>query len=221
MKRMVIRNWDRWQSYRSDRGAPPWIKIHRKLLSNPEWSFLTDSEKGQLVSIWIIASDKCGEVPSDPNALKKVCALDGVPNVSKFIELGFMEIVGCQVGVKLASSGCQVDAPEESREEEITDTVENSARQRANIPFQKIVSFLNEKSGKDFKPQTKSTKTCIKARWAEGFKEEDFLVVISHKCEEWAADSKMCDYLRPQTLFGNKFEAYLQSAKKRTESNGW
>lgn len=115
---MKIKNWNKWQTYRSDRGAPPWIKVHRNLLSNPDWAVLSDSEKGQLISLWIIAADKSGEIPDNPVILQKICQLDAPPNISKFIELGFMTSDGCQVGVKLASSGCQVDAPEKSRVEE-------------------------------------------------------------------------------------------------------
>jgi hypothetical protein len=51
---------------------------------------LTDAEKGQLVSIWVIAADKKGRISSCPSIIKKMCLLDRVPNISKFIELGFM-----------------------------------------------------------------------------------------------------------------------------------
>jgi len=53
---MKVKNWQRWQNYRKDRGTPPWIKVHRNLMTNQEWAELTDAEKGQLVSIWLIAA---------------------------------------------------------------------------------------------------------------------------------------------------------------------
>ena len=53
-------NWDKWQTYRKDRGQPPWIKIHRRLMRNPEWVSLTDAERGQLVSMWLLAADHDG-----------------------------------------------------------------------------------------------------------------------------------------------------------------
>ena len=86
-----IKNWEKWQSYRKDRGTPPWIKIHRNLMSNPEWAVLSDSEKGQLVSMWIVAADKGGVIPADKNIIRKICQLDEAPNVNKFIELGFLD----------------------------------------------------------------------------------------------------------------------------------
>jgi hypothetical protein len=41
----------------------------------------------------------------------------------------------------------------------------------------------------------------------------DFQDVIEHKAEEWKTNAEMAQYLRPQTLFGTKFESYLQAAK--------
>ncbi|MFC1515620.1 conserved phage C-terminal domain-containing protein [Thermodesulfobacteriota bacterium] len=77
--------------------------------------------------------------------------------------------------------------------------------------FKKIVSYLNEKSGRDFKPTTKKTKNLIIARFNEGFTENDFFTVIDSQCQKWLNDPKMNQYIRPETLFGNKFEGYLQS----------
>ena len=111
---MKVKNWGTWQHYRKDRGTPPWIKIYRNLFSNQEWVQLTDSEKGQLVSIWILASDKSGDLPDDPMVIQKMCMLDVQPNINKFIELGFL------VGNRL-SSGCQHDAPETETEGEMSD----------------------------------------------------------------------------------------------------
>jgi uncharacterized phage protein (TIGR02220 family) len=96
----------------------------------------------------------------------------------------------------------------EGKEEEIY--VAPPARQQ--IPYSEIVSFLNSKAGTSFLPNTAATKRHIKARWAEGFRIEDFKAVIEKKCDEWKTDSEMCQYLRPQTLFGTKFESYLQNS---------
>jgi hypothetical protein len=42
----------------------------------------------------------------------------------------------------------------------------------------------------------------------EGFTVGDFKKVIDNKTAEWL-DTKMEQYLRPETLFGTKFESYL------------
>lgn len=121
-----VTGWDKWQSYRRDRGAPPWIKVYRNLMSNAEWASLTDSEKGQLVSIWLIAADKGGKIPGDANILRKVCQLDNPPNINKFIELGFlsseMTTRRRHVDAKVTTRRRHVDAPETETETDIEET---------------------------------------------------------------------------------------------------
>lgn len=86
-------------------------------------------------------------------------------------------------------------------------------RPRPKIPFFEIVSRLNEKTGTGFKDTSKTTRQLISARYAEGFSISDFFEVIDHKTAEWKPEPEMAQYLRPQTLFGTKFESYLQAAR--------
>ena len=84
-----------------------------------------------------------------------------------------------------------------------------------------VISYLNEKAGTKFKPTTAKTKRTIHARLAEGFTIEDFKTVIDKKCADWISDAKMSKYLRPETLFGTKFESYLNEKQSgRTNNNG-
>ncbi len=69
--------------------------------------------------------------------------------------------------------------------------------------------YLNKKAGTGFSHKTKATRGCIKARYREGHRAKHFKRVIDTKCSQWLNDSKMKKYLRPETLFGTKFEAYL------------
>lgn len=80
-----------------------------------------------------------------------------------------------------------------------------------------IVDYLNQKAGTKYKATSKKTKTCIHARLAEGFTVGDFKTVIDKKCADWLGDQKMEQYLRPETLFGTKFEGYLNA--KVTKKN--
>lgn len=84
-----------------------------------------------------------------------------------------------------------------------------------------IVEYLNQKTNSNYKSSTKKTQDLIKARLNEGFSEEDFKKVIDLKCDEWS-DNEMSVYLRPETLFGNKFEGYLNQKqafkRKKVES---
>lgn len=115
---MKVKDWDTWQTFRKDRGAPPWIKVHRNLMTNPKWAALTDAEKGQLVSLWIAAADTDGVLPDDPKVLRKICQLDNEPDIKKFLALGLM-VATCQpVDNQLTTTCPQLDAPEQSRAEE-------------------------------------------------------------------------------------------------------
>lgn len=77
------------------------------------------------------------------------------------------------------------------------------------IPYEKIINYLNKKTNSHYRPTSKATKRLIKARYNEGFTDIDFKTVIDKKCAEWLQDGNMAQYLRPETLFGTKFEAYL------------
>ena len=93
MGTLKIANWDRWQTYRKDRGLPPWIKVHRQILRNPDWVSMTDAQKGQLVSIWVLAADHGGFIPDDARMVKRLCALHQKTTLDLdiFIKHGFIE----------------------------------------------------------------------------------------------------------------------------------
>lgn len=71
-----------------------------------------------------------------------------------------------------------------------------------------IVDYLNQKAGTNYRPTGKGTKSHINARLSEGYSVDDFKVVIDKKCAEWRG-TDMEKYLRPSTLFGSKFDDYL------------
>lgn len=79
-----------------------------------------------------------------------------------------------------------------------------------------IVSYLNELVGTQYRPNTSKTKDLIQARMNEGFTVDDFKKVIYKKAKQWQSDPKMCKFLRPETLFGNKFESYLNEKESLT-----
>lgn len=79
-----------------------------------------------------------------------------------------------------------------------------------------VIDYLNLKTGKKYKHTTPKTKTLIKARLKEGFTVSDFKKVIDDKVFSWGSDINMSKYLRPETLFGTKFEGYLNSIGNTT-----
>lgn len=110
---------------------------------------------------------------------------------------------------------------EQNKEKEIIEgEIITPAEAEDNIPYREIIDFLNFKVGSNYRSTTKKTKDLIKARYNEGFTINDFKVVIDKKTIEWINDNKMKVYLRPETLFGTKFESYLnQPVKELTTSD--
>lgn len=85
---------------------------------------------------------------------------------------------------------------------------------RADAPLslsEKIISYLNEKTGAKYPTDSKTASSKIYALADEGYTESDMRMVIDKKCADWLYDDKMREQLRPSTLFGDKFEEYLNA----------
>lgn len=97
-----------------------------------------------------------------------------------------------------------------------------SVKKKDPPPYQEIIDYLNEKAGKRFKVNEK-TKAHINARVNDGYTLADFRAVIEKKVAEWRG-TEMDKFLRPETLFGTKFESYLnqnETVRKKAKSTGF
>lgn len=85
-----------------------------------------------------------------------------------------------------------------------------------NDTIKQVIDYFNSKANTKYQYNNNHFKNHIKARINQGFNIEDFIKVIDIKCDEWL-NTDMQKYLRPQTLFGSKFETYLnqQNFKKK------
>ena len=77
-----------------------------------------------------------------------------------------------------------------------------------NIPYKEIIDYLNSKTGKNYRDNVQKNRSLIKARWSEGYQLDDFKHVIDNMVKDWSG-TKYAKYLRPETLFGTKFDGYL------------
>lgn len=71
-----------------------------------------------------------------------------------------------------------------------------------------LIEHLNEKTGSNYKTSTAVIRQ-VDSLLAAGYSPEQLRTVIDKKCSEWLNDDKMRTYLRPSTLFGDKFSEYL------------
>ena len=102
---------------------------------------------------------------------------------------------------------------------ESSDNTDLSASE--TIPYVEIIDYLNSKCSKHYKHKNRIAREKIRARWNEGFRLEDFKHVIDVKAYEWLNDTEMNKYLRPDTLFGSKFEIYLNSVIPVQKTNNF
>lgn len=132
---------------------------------------------------------------------KKAAAIESRENVESTVDTSTVE-----------STRISVDDAEEEEEEE---------EERRNNIYTPVVTYLNEKAGTKYRASSAKTQKVIHARVAEGFTLEDFMAVIDKKTAEWMG-TEWEKFLRPETLFGPKFEIYLNqnTTKKGGQNDG-
>lgn len=92
------------------------------------------------------------------------------------------------------------------------------AQSKEPDPTEEVINHLNQRAGTHYKATTANTRKLVKARLKEGFTVDEIKMVIDKKCADWLRNPAMVEYLRPETLFGNKFESYL-NAKVMPQTN--
>ena len=110
--RLRIKNWDTFQHYK--KRTPPWIKLHRSILDEIEWFALSGDAAKALVMMWIIASEKDGELP-DSKTLAFRLRID-----SKTLESLISELKHYLASTPLAD--CKQDATLETEGEAYPET---------------------------------------------------------------------------------------------------
>lgn len=124
-----------------------------------------------------------------------------------------MELLQCNTDV--ISSNIEIEIEKEKELDlEKEKTIVNK-KQLDDIPYKEVINYLNEVLGTKYRV-VESTNKFIRARWNEGNTLEDFKEVIDTKYSEWK-DNEYSKYLRPSTLFGTKFNEYLNQPQKEKE----
>lgn len=134
-----------------------------------------------------------------------------------------IETKGNQKEIKIKSNENQKENENRTHQDvnvivNVNDNVDVNVKKISLEEIKGIVEYLNIKSNSHYKYSTDKTQTLIKARIKDGFTLDDFKIVIDKKCEEWLG-TDFEKFLRPETLFSNKFEGYLNqkiTAKKKT-----
>ena len=100
-------------------------------------------------------------------------------------------------------------------------TENETENEQTNNTCLEVIEYLNLKAQTRYRASTPKTKQLIRARLSEGFILDDFKIVIDNKVSDWKG-TEWEKFLRPETLFGTKFEGYLnarQTIQKSTNKN--
>lgn len=219
MKFLSVPNLNKHQHYKDRR--PPWIKLHASLLSDYDFSLLTDQEKYQIIGIWLLASQLDNKIPHNEKWLCGQIQASKI-NLKKFIELHMLE----RHASDMIADGYQSDVVEteayttdrEERENCVTSGKPDSPVLKNGVAHQmvEIIDHLNATAGRKFQLSA-ATQSKLKARFKEGFSTEDLKAVIDDRNKRWGKDGKMQEYIRPATLFGAKCSDYLGMAGIKLE----
>ena len=92
MEYLKVKSWNEFQHYK-DR-EPKWIKVYRHILNDYKYEQLNDQEFGQLVKIWLLASQTENQIPNDPVWIQRKTSMTKKPNINRLLQLSFLELEG-------------------------------------------------------------------------------------------------------------------------------
>lgn len=212
--RLIPKNWSEFQQYKDRK--PQWIKFHRDLLNDFAYSSVHINTKATLPLLWLLACEyDDGIIDASIDEIAFRIHID-----KKIVKSAIDELL--EIKFFSTDDSCTEVYKTVPREEKRRDR-DREETETENNNVVSIVEYLNLKAGTKYKHDSAKTKSLIKARLNEGFDTQDFYVVIDKKVMLWGNDPKMQTYLRPETLFGTKFESYLNevvSKGKMMEAQG-
>jgi hypothetical protein len=86
-----ILNWEQFQHYK-DRN-PPWIKLHRELLTSRTWLTASDASRVLAIACMVLASETGNKIPLDVAYIRRLAYLNQDPDFGELIASQFIEIV--------------------------------------------------------------------------------------------------------------------------------
>lgn len=180
-------------------------RIHN-YIQNDRYHETNHTDKKELLSI---ANDKAYTLDKTNKKLKgnKIVERNLIEN-NKCIQDGYISDTQSSLG-KVRLGKDSLDNKYSSKDESSTKVLQGI--------YRKVIDYLNLKTNKSFKATSKENQRLIKARYNEGYSLEDFCKVIDNKCGQWLNNPDMDKYLRPKTLFGTKFESYLNEKTIKIE----
>ena len=215
-----IRNWKKFQHFK-DR-SPPWVKLYRDILDDPDWHDLPAEAAKALVMMWVIASEdetKEGRLPDS----KKLAFRLRISEKSLKTIMSQASQWLIQDDISVISEGYQVDAPERAGEETETETeteyIDTSCLVVSKLPTcpqQEILKLYEEILPELPQPRMwdGARATALTARWKAVLK----LLV---KPDKTVTEAEALDYFRQLFLLVKKSDFLMGNKGEWTASLGW
>jgi len=194
-----------------------WLGISKHQIEGRTWVYNTYEEWQKQLPFWSVSTIKRTILSLEMKGLLLSANFNAMKmDKTKWYSIDYEKLQELEDSTIERPASPTPDAATEEVAEE-TKELDVSPSVKKIIPFAEIIHYLNEKTGKNFRSGSNKTKELIHARYGEGFTLEDFKRVIDLKSVEWQSNPNWNKFLRPETLFGTKFEAYLnqQEGKKK------
>lgn len=134
-----IRNWGKHQHFK-DR-CPPWIKLYREILDDPDWHELSGDDSKLLLSLWLIASEDETHQGILPD-VRRICFRLRIKEAQLNQALTRLKDWLIFDDIKPISNGYQVDAPETETEGETKESL--SSTSLPPCPQKRILELFNK-----------------------------------------------------------------------------
>lgn len=189
-----IANWKEFQHYKERR--PPWIKLHRTLLSKREWFELSADASKLLVNLWIVASEYAGgEIPKSSADLAWALRIPDPQLVTKWLnelqDKGFVELTNADAFTMLAERKQSGVTETEERQSTETDSPVRERRPRRGAQLEE-----------DWRPNALH-RELAKAKGVDIALEyerfRDHAVSVGRVCKDW--DAAFRNWLRKAAEF--------------------
>lgn len=190
-------------------------------------SFFTMEQRGQYITL-LCQQHQLGDIPE--NHMINICSSLDSPVINKFIknEQGnyYNQRMKDEAEKRKAFCSSRSNNKSGRKKKEKKEITSKSYENHISIHMENendntikdIIDYLNNVLGTHYKYSSVNTRKLIKARLKD-FTLDDFKVVIDKKYNEWK-DTDMSKHLVPETLFGNKFEGYLNQQINKTLTKG-
>jgi hypothetical protein len=184
MQVLHIKNWEKFQHYKHRR--PPWIKLHRSILDDVEFTCLQDASKLHLMMLWILAAQMDNDIPFDEVWLTRKLMLKKQIQLKPLIDSGFLIGASKTLAPCLQSATSESEIRVQSQSTENTKSVpaarfvpptpqevsEYAKSKNIDLDGEVFCSFYESNGWKVGRNPMKSWRAAVTGTWSKGLRKQ-------------------------------------------------